>query len=130
MYCRQAGIFIHKVTGPQSTAIKETQHTGGQASLDIPPSPRPGDAISAVAAQSGRPQGHSWTECLKRHPDGQRIVHSQDGLLSKPRFVLFSNLLDLDALLNPRRHRVEQDQNDGPLPLDLAFGIKELSTAC
>src|SRR5262245_63932599 len=71
-----------------------------------------------------------WTESLKRHPDGQRIIHSQDGLLSKPCFVLFSNLLDLDALLIPRRHRVEQDQNDGPLPLDLAFGIKELPPAC
>src|SRR5215475_3302774 len=67
---------------------------------------------------------------LKRDPNGQRIIHSQDGLLSKPCFVLFSNLLDLDALLIPRRHRVEQDQNDGPLPLDLAFGIKELPPAC
>src|SRR5215510_2516129 len=130
MYCRQAGIFIHNVTAPPSTAIKETQRADGQDCPGIPPAPKPGDAISSVASQSGRTQGRRWTECLKRHPYGQRIIHSQDGLLSKPCFVLFSNLLDLDALLIPRSHRVEQDQNDATLPLDIAFGIKELTPAC
>src|SRR5262247_4092278 len=65
---------------------------------------------------------------LERDQNRPRIVYSQHGLLFKPFFVRFANLLDLFITRFYRPERVEQDQDHGLFPDNfITFEFPELT---